>query len=108
MKNCEYANITGNKLERFITCSVSGKFCKYQRYCIEKKEVLNTDNYPECKILKEKSMATKTKNNTSTKDTKGKYKVVLVASNYIVYEKDGNTIFKNGHFDVKIGDYIDE
>lgn len=53
-------------------------------------------------------MATKAKSNTNAKNTKGKYKVVLVASNYIVYEKDGKTIFKNGHFDVKIGDYIDE
>lgn len=45
---------------------------------------------------------------TKNESNKGKYKVVLVASNYIVYEKDGKNVFKNGHFDVKIGDYIDD
>lgn len=43
-----------------------------------------------------------------SKDKNNKYRVVLVASNYIVYEKDGKNVYKNGHFDVKIGDYIDE
>lgn len=38
---------------------------------------------------------------------KNKYKVVLVANKYIVYEKDGKNLFKDGHFDVKIGDYIE-
>lgn len=37
---------------------------------------------------------------------KESYKVVLVASNYIVIEKDGKNVFINGKFNVKIGDYI--
>lgn len=41
------------------------------------------------------------------KNYKKKYKVILVAPTYIVYEDDGNTKFINGKFDVKIGDSIE-
>lgn len=38
---------------------------------------------------------------------KKKYKVILVAPEYIVYEKDGNAKCQYGKFDVKVGDSIE-
>lgn len=105
-QNCKYANVTNGKIEKFITCGISGKFCKHQRFCTTKNQVLNTDDYLNCEILKENNMEENVTNSKQKATAKNGYKVVLVANDYIVYEKDGKNLFKNGHFDVKIGDYI--
>lgn len=101
---CTNAVISDGKLEKFIDCDITGKSCPYQRVCTEKETVVHTDDYKECKHLKQE-IVEQPKEKKISKE-KNEYKVVLVASNYVVYEKDGNNLFLNGHFDVKIGDYI--
>jgi len=126
---CENSVNVVTGLENYLSCSVTKKPCAFQRYCIAREEAINTEGYKDCKARIKKKDDTIFENdivvsNESNlvenlqeelleikeipkKKTKTFGIVTLVAKTYVVFDYNGTSCYKNGHFDVKIGDKIE-
>ena len=102
---CEYAKKSRNGMEKYILCELTKEPCAFQRYCVIEDEVINTDGAKTCVAKNSETVKKTTRKKTSQTSEKGL--VTLVTPKYIVYEYNGNSCFKNGKFDVSVGDEID-
>ena len=80
--------------------------CEVKRRVRKKKEdeVLNVS---ELEITEEAQTLPVLEENIEPVNEKQKATVTLVAKSYIVYDLNGESCYKNGHFNVKIGDKIE-
>lgn len=129
MDTCENSVSVVTGLENYLSCSVTKKPCAFQRYCMAREEAINTEGYKDCKargkkintepvqdlentvddilplekVLQEPVEAKK----SNTQKLKNFGTVTLVTKTYVVFEYNGSSCYKNGNFDVKIGDKIE-
>lgn len=97
-------------MEQFLNCSISGKFCVFQRYCIKEEDVINTDGSKTCPEKTKRSV--KQKENkvepfASIQESKDIGIVTFVGKNYIAYELDGKSICLRGKYNYNVGDKIE-
>lgn len=91
---CRYAQYVKEGLDQYLTCSKSHTYCKYQRLCKTKKQVVHTDGYTKCSILmaeEENNMANK-KNYPKKKEEPIEEKEVLLED--AIEETDSAEIVK--------------
>jgi hypothetical protein len=108
---CIYAKYKREGLDKYLICSKSSNYCKYQRLCPTKKEVVHTDNYKDCSILRaeEVNMAKTIKKNDIVekkevevnedsaieleKETKKESGIIILATaNYYIVDVKGQNI----------------
>lgn len=130
METCENSVAMVTELENYLLCSVTKTPCAFQKYCIPREEAINTEGYKDCKarvkktdvepvqelneavddtLLSEKILQEPTveiKKVTAQK-LKNFGTVTLVTKTYVVFDYNGTSCYKNGHFNVKIGDKIE-
>jgi len=115
---CENVIDVVTELEEYFLCSVTNQKCCFQRYCSNDERVINTEGAKICKARTESAniendedkaqiVVPETKKNEEIVTKKEKGVVTLVTSNYVVYDYEGTSCYKNGHFNVKIGDKIE-
>jgi len=130
MLRCEYAIRKVAGLNIYVVCSATNQFCKHQRYCRTREDVVNTEGVENCEVKKRVYKKKKIEKDLSEINSesnaefgseiehiiekvvdepklKQKATVTLVTKSYIVYDLNGNSCYKNGHFNVKIGDEIE-
>jgi hypothetical protein len=127
MGACENAVSVVTGLENYLLCSVTQIPCSFQRYCIVREEAINTEGSKTCKVRTKKSESDaviiqpeKTQDgsdeilfviedepNKNTNKVKEFGVVTLVTKSYVVYDYNGNSCFRQGSFDLKIGDKIE-
>lgn len=56
MGDCVYSQNIDKGLDHYILCSKSGSYCKYQKYCNQKRRAINTDNYVNCPLIKKEEI----------------------------------------------------
>jgi hypothetical protein len=54
---CPYSRYIDKGIEKYLLCSLTGRYCLYQKYCNTKQMVVHTDKWHECvnKERKEKN-----------------------------------------------------
>lgn len=102
---CEYAKNVRNGMEKYLLCEITKNPCAFQRYCVVEEDVINTEGVNNCGVREEENKNKPTRKKSSNKSKKGI--VTLVAKNYVIYTCNGESCFKDGSFDVSIGDEID-
>jgi hypothetical protein len=133
MDTCENAVAMVTELENYLLCSVTKSPCNFQRYCIAREEAINTEGSKNCKARVKKedklfdmesdvAMVQSEQNQDNaekdffvakdnSKEDIDKPKefgtVTLVTKSYVVYDYDGNSCFRQGSFNLKIGDKIE-
>lgn len=134
MISCEYATRKVAGLTIYLVCSATNQFCKHQRYCATREDVVNTEGAENCEVKKrvykkkkpeevlvesavedivseiinvENSVEPELKPENEQPKIMQKATVTLVTKSYVVYDLNGNSCYKNGHFNVKIGDKIE-
>lgn len=121
---CEYGKNITIGVENYIKCSIVNLPCSFQRYCATEERVINTEGAKNCKARTKKinvedstvraemsqdalDVALEDEKNNTVVTKKEKGTVTLVTSTYVVYDCNGKSCYKNGHFNVKIGDKIE-
>ena len=123
---CEHGEKIVKGLDIYISCLITNSPCSFQRYCTSRQDVLNTEGAKSCvgRIKKdtvaEEVMVVDEKfeieenhkeleNETLIKEeVKKEYgKVVLVSKNGVFYDYNGQSRYKTGKFNFKIGDVIE-
>ena len=119
---CKNSTYIVDGLDEFLFCSLENDKCFFQRYCPEKGRVINTEGAKTCKtrtknveaehmpeVEVSENEVSKVKNEVASKpENKKEYGIVtLVTNTYVVYDCSENSRYKNGHFNVKIGDKIE-
>jgi len=114
--------VTG--VEEYFLCSVTSQKCCCQRYCPNDERVINTEGAKICKARTKKlniedditdvelsqevlDVVPEVEKNDEIFIKKEKGTVTLVANTYVVYDYNGKSCYKNGHFNVKVGDKIE-
>lgn len=119
MNYCKFAKREMSPNEH-LKCTLTNEYCAFQRWCLNKNQIVHTDSFMECKARRdnmsnrsiifdkeeEKQPLYEPKNKMKNTPT-GKYKVVLVSPKYIIIDYNGNNKQVNGKFNVKIGDYVE-
>lgn len=50
MDYCKFSKHIKNMIEDCLICTVTGKPCAFQRYCIDVRTVIHTENAKTCKL----------------------------------------------------------
>ena len=102
---CEYGSDVTVGLDNYILCSTTTEPCYFYQYCPTKERVINTEGAKHCKVRTANKLVKEDILVEAQKNKKGI--VTLVTNTYVVYDYDGNSCYKNGRFDVKIGEEIE-
>lgn len=102
---CEYGSDVIVGLDNYILCSTTMEPCYFYQYCPTKERMVNTEGAKTCKI-RTKNKKTKEDILIKAQDNK-KGIVTLVTNTYVIYEYDGNSCYKTGRFNLKVGDEIE-
>lgn len=133
MDVCENVVQVVTELENYLLCSVTKTPCNFQRYCISREEAINTEGSKNCKARVKKEdkpfntetdvvavqpeqdqdnaektfFVAKNDSNEDMDKPKDFGTVTLVTKSYVVYDYNGNSCFRQGSFNLKIGDKLE-
>jgi hypothetical protein len=123
---CENVTEVVAGIENYFLCSATHQKCCFQRYCLSEERVINTEGAKTCKARTKKieeeinevvaENATTVEPETLEEDvvveiTPNKKKtgvVTLITNTCVIYDCEGNSRFKQGHFNLKVGDTIED
>jgi hypothetical protein len=119
---CEHGEKIVKGLDIYISCLITNSPCSFQRYCTSRQDVLNTEGAKSCMARSKKlpeneevvndivetSVDVKPEEEIPVKKSKKEYGVVvLVSKNGVFYDYNGQSRYKAGKFNFKIGDKIE-
>jgi len=119
---CEHGEKIVRGLTIYILCHLTNSPCSFQRYCTSRQDVLNTEGAKSCmarskKLLEneevvneivETSVDIKPEEEIPVKKNKKEYGiVVLISKSGVYFNYNGQSRYKAGKFDFKVGDKVE-
>jgi hypothetical protein len=119
---CEHGEKIVRGLNIYILCHLTNSPCSFQKWCIPRQDVLNTEGAKTCvarskKLLEneevvndivETSVDVKPEEEIPVKKNKKEYGiVVLVSKSGVYFNYNGQSRYKAGKFKFKVGDKIE-
>lgn len=128
MEDCIYSQRIDKGLDHYLLCSKSGSYCKYQKYCNQKKRAVNTNDYIDCPLIKKEdtnmAKTTSTKKSSTVKPVKktevvvdtpvseekhsAYYDVLVATPNYYILNINGCPTKIFGANNYKKGDTVEK